>query len=72
MAVAMDMLENVNEGKEASPVVKRIKERFNLCFHYLKDESSVQDYFLKRLPNHINSTLQREQWETLERLFSLF
>ena len=49
----MDMSENLNEGKEASPVVKRIKERFNLCFHYLKDESSVQDYFLKRLPNHI-------------------
>ena len=53
MAVAMGMLENVNDGKEASPVVKRIKERFNLCFHYLKYESSVQDYFLKRLPNHI-------------------
>ena len=55
MAAALDMLKNLDVGTTTFLVDEKMenKERFRICLQYLKVESTVEDYFLDKLPDHI-------------------
>ena len=55
MATALDMLKNLDEGTTTFQVDEKNenKVRFRICLQYLKAESTVEDYFLDKLPDHI-------------------